>query len=301
LTALWRLARPRGGAVLLLVPLLGYGIALWDHALDPVHPLELLAVLTGWFVASAGTMWLNASLDGDENEALFARPTQRPRGLAWYGYGALGAGVILVLLANRVSGAFAAACAVLSVLYSHPRTMWKARPVLGPLVNGLGYGVLTSLGGWAIVGVPLSVRVAAAFASVTVFIVGTTFAAQAFQRDDDARRGYRTLVVTHGPAACLRAARACAWASIAIVAVGCAAGFYPRICLLGLPTFGLVDRWVRAWQSRGDGGTPSHAAGFVARMLATGVVLLGLAYVDFLRDRAAGGPIAGLATARGKP
>jgi len=287
--------------VLLLVPLLGYGIALWDHALDPVHLLALVLVLSGWFVASAGTMWLNASLDGDEKEALYARPTERPRGLPFFGYAAITAGVALAFAGNRLSGACASGCAVLSLLYSHPATMWKARPVLGPLVNAAGYGVLTSLAGWAIVGVPMSFRVAAAFASVTMFVVGATFAAQAFQREDDARRGYRTLVVTHGPAACLRAARGCAWASVGIVLVLSALGFYPRICLLGMPAFAQVDAWIRRWQREPGAGTSSHAAGLVARMLGLGVVLLALAYVDYALDRAAGRPAAGLATARGRP
>jgi drug/metabolite transporter (DMT)-like permease len=36
-----------------------------------------------------------------------------------------------------------AGCVALAELYSHPKTAWKAHPWLGPLVNVIGYGLLT--------------------------------------------------------------------------------------------------------------------------------------------------------------
>ncbi len=280
--ALLRLARPKGSAALLAVVLLGYGFAHWDVGLPLTRPGALGAVLVAWLLLGSGTLWLNASLDGDEGGALFAERATRPLHLTAWAYAALVVAVALASVASRGAGLACTACAALSVAYSHPRTMWKAHPVLGPAVNGLGYGLLSALGGWAVPGVAMSVRTAAAFVLLSVFVVGMTFGAQAFQREDDARRGYRTLVVTHGPAACLRALRVCTLVSVAGVGVLAAAGVYPRLCLLGLPAFFFADRWMRRWQAAPCGGGPGYAAGLVIRMLAACGVLVGLAYAATL-------------------
>jgi 4-hydroxybenzoate polyprenyltransferase len=261
----------------------------------------MLLVLVAWVSLSAGTMWLNAALDGDEGGALFAERVARPDHLRLHGAAALALAVVLAWLGDRGAGAACAACAGLAVLYSHPRTAWKGHPVLGPAVNAIGYGALSSLAGWSVADVTMDLRTAAAFLFLTVFIVGATFAAQAFQGDDDARRGYRTLVVTHGPAACLRVAHACLAASLAGVSLLAIAGYYPRLCLLGLPAFVPAHRWVRRWQRRPDGGEPADAAGLVLRVLLGACVLISLAFVDYLGDALEGRPAAGRATARGRP
>jgi 4-hydroxybenzoate polyprenyltransferase len=299
--ALWDLARPKGGAALMLVPLVGYGFAHWDYALDLVRPGAMLLVLASWFVASAGTMWLNAALDGDEDGALFAVGTHRPEGLARFGYAALAVGVALSAATGTHALVPCALCAVLAILYSHPRTTWKAHPILGPAVNAAGYGVLSPLAGWLVVGKPLTFRAVVVHLVIGVWILGATFAAQAFQQKDDARRGYRTLVVTHGPAACLRATRASFYFSVGALAVLAAAGYLPRLLLAGLPIFALADRWLAAWRRQPGGGDPSWAAGFLIRVLVGGCVLVLLSCADFALDAAAERPAAGLATARGRP
>jgi len=282
--ALLRLARPKGTVLLLAVPLTGYGFAHWDHALPPTRPLALALVLVAWLALSAGSLWLNAALDGDEQGALFAARAPRPRGLSAFAYAALAAAVCTSAIADRRSGLACAVAAALAVLYSHPRTMWKASPVLGPLVNVLGYGVLSWLAGWSVVGVRLTASTTAAMALLSVFVLGMSFAAQAYQRDDDARRGYRTLVVTHGPAACLRVASACARISILGVAALAAAGVYPRLCLLGLPVFFWAERAMANWRAAPDGGAPSDAARYALSMLAGGVTLVALAFADAYRS-----------------
>jgi len=280
LAVLVRLARPKGTVLLLGAPLTGYGFAHWDYALPPTRPLALALVLVAWLALSAGSLWLNAALDGDEGGALFADRAPRPRGLTTYAYAALAVAVAFAVAADRAAGLACGAAAALAVLYSHPRTTWKASPVLGPLVNVLGYGVLSWLAGWAVVRVPMSAATAAAMALLSVFVLGMTFAAQAFQRDDDARRGYRTLVVTHGPEACLRAASACARVAVAGVAVLAAAGVYPRLCLLGIPAFLGAERVMARWRAAPDGGAPADAARYALAMLAGGVTLVALAYLD---------------------
>jgi 4-hydroxybenzoate polyprenyltransferase len=299
--ALWTLSRPKGGAALMLVPLVGYGFAHWDYALDTVHAGAMLLVLASWFVASAGTMWLNAALDGDEEGALFAEATRRPAHLARFGYAALAAGVALTALTRTAAVLPCTACAVLSVLYSHPKTMWKAHPIFGPAVNALGYGMLSPLAGWLVAGRPLTFRAGVVFLVIGVWLLGATFAAQAFQQADDARRGYRTLVVTHGPAACLRATRASFFFCVGALTALAAFGFLPRMLLLGLPVFVLAERWLAAWQRQPGGGDPKWAAGFLIRVLVGGGVLVVLSCADFVVDSMGDGPVAGLATARGRP
>jgi 4-hydroxybenzoate polyprenyltransferase len=297
---LWRLSRPRFAFWLLWIPLIGYGFALWDRALDWVRPDALLLVLGGWLLLNAGTMWLNAALDRDEAGALFSQAAPLPPHLVWFGYAALALGIVVASAAHLGSGACAGACALLAVLYSHPVTAYKGRPVLGPAVNALGYGVLSALAGWVLVGVSINLRTAVTFALMTLWLLGVTFAAQAFQREDDARRGYRTFVVTHGPAASLRVARACTSGAVWITLALAALGWFPRISLLATPLFILADRWMLRWQQQPGGGDARWAAGLVQRMLLGGLAMFLLIYADYLYARRTGGPVAGDGTALGR-
>jgi 1,4-dihydroxy-2-naphthoate octaprenyltransferase len=280
---------------------MGYGMALWGYAMMPWRPGALLGVLAAWALLSAGTLWLNAALDGEEGGAVFALRAERPAGLQRWGTAALAAAVLVASWSDRRAGVACGICAALAVLYSHPRTAWKGHPVLGPLVNVVGYGVLSPLAGWFVAEVPMDPRTAAAFASLALSVLGSTFAAQAFQREDDARRRYRTLVVTHGPAACLRAAHGLMRASVALVAALMVAGYYPRLCLLGLPAFWLADRWMVRWRGKPGGGAPSDAVGLLVRMLLGAVILIVLAYTDLVHALLTGDdPPGGAGTAAGR-
>jgi 4-hydroxybenzoate polyprenyltransferase len=201
--ALWRLSRPRFALWVLWIPCIGYGFAHWDRALDWTRPAAFLVVLLAWSLLNAGALWLNAALDRDDAGALYARATPLPEHLRSYAYASLALATALAGLASVATGLCAAACALLAVLYSHPLTAWKGHAVLGPAVNALGYGILSGLAGWVLVGVSMNWRTAVTFALMTLWLVGATFAAQAFQQRDDAHHGYRTLVVTHGPRVCL--------------------------------------------------------------------------------------------------
>jgi len=301
--SLVRLARPKGGAALLVYPLVGYGFALWDLGLDAVGEREISLVLAAWFIASAGTMWLNASLDGDEGAALFADdgPAPRPRHLARWGYAAIVCGVALSFRANPVIFGLCVACAALSVLYSHPRTRWKAHPVLGPAVNALGYGLLSPLAGYAAASSAPSARAVVVVVCMALWTVGATFAAQAFQRADDARRGYRTLVVTHGPRACLAVCRVTTAVPVLVLAAMAIAGYLPRVLLVGCPFFLGIDRHLQRWMHEPNGGSARWALGYMTRMLAGGLLFVTLATADFLYDYVADRPAGGAATARGAP
>ena len=293
---LWQLTRPRFAFWLLWIPLIGYGFAHWDRALDWTNPRGFVMLLPAWLLLNAGTMWLNAALDAHETGALFAAPTRIPACARKCGYGALIAGVLVGFASGLWVGMCAAGCALLAVLYSHPATAWKGHPVKGPVVNALGYGVLSAGAGWSLVGVAMNLRTATTFALLTLWLLGATFCAQAFQREDDRRRGYRTLVVTHGSRAALSAGRWCANAAVGAVLVLTTIGWFPRLCLLATPIFWLADRWMRRWQRQPEGGGPRWAGGYIQRMLAGGLVYFALAYVDYLSDWHEGGPVAGAAT-----
>jgi 4-hydroxybenzoate polyprenyltransferase len=277
------LARPKGTLLLLVVPLTGWGFAHWDGRMELTRPIAMAFVLAAWILLSSGSLWLNAALDGDEGAALFAEHAPRPKHVALYGYVALVFAVALASCAGFLPGASCAFCAVLAVLYSHPAVMWKAHPVMGPLVNGAGYGLASFFAGYSVASSRMTSGSALAMSLLGLFASGMAFAAQAYQREDDARRGYRTLVVTAGPAACLRVAVWCARGAVAGVAIGALFGVYPRLVLAGLPAFALAEITMARWRRAPEGGSARFAASWAARMVAGGAVLVALATVAALR------------------
>jgi 4-hydroxybenzoate polyprenyltransferase len=277
------LARPKGTLLLLAVPLTGYGFAHWDERLELTRPVAMAFVLAAWAFLSAGSLWLNAALDGDEGGALFSANARRPKHLVAYGWIALALAVALASCAGTLPGFACALCAVLAVLYSHPRTKWKAHPVMGPLVNGAGYGLASFFAGHAVATRTMTRGSVLAMILLALFVVGMAFAAQAYQQGDDARRGYRTLVVTAGPAACLRVATWTSRAALAGVAAGAVFGVYPRLVLVGFPAFVLAELTMARWRRAPGGGSARFAAQFATRMLAGGAVLVALATFAALR------------------
>jgi hypothetical protein len=299
--ALVALARPRLLPYVLLLVLAGYAWAHWDRALVVRAPLGLLAVLVAWTLLHAGTLWLNALLDRDEGPVLMGATVRPPSGTAVAAYVALALAVVVASLASAGAGLACAACAVLAVAYSHPATAWKGHPLGGPLVNVVGYGLLSPLAGFAVVGVPADVRTLLVWPLGALGILGTYLAAQAFQQDEDRARGYRTLVATSGPAVVLGAARV----AIGLAAAGgmalSAAGWLPRACVLGAVGWIAVDRYLAAWAREPGGGSEARARGFAARMLGAGVLGIVLAFASYAVDSFAGRPVAGLGTVRGHP
>jgi 4-hydroxybenzoate polyprenyltransferase len=286
--------------VLMLV-LAGYGWAHWDRAMAAIHPQGLAAVLLGWTLLHAGTLHLNAVLDRDEGEVLMGRSVPPPPGTAALGYLELLGCVALSALAGPFTAFAAAGCAVLAVLYSHPATMWKGHPLGGPFVNLVGYGLLSPAAGFAVTGLPLDPRTLAVWPLVGLGILGTYFVAQAFQRDEDAARGYRTLVVTHGPRVVLQAARVCMALAVGGGLTLAAIGWLPRGCLVVAPAAWAVDRWLVRWQEQPDGGDASWALGFTHRLLLASLLGLIAATVHYVHDSLRNEPVAGLGTAAGHP
>ena len=80
-----------------------------------------------------------------------------------------------------------------------------------------------------------------------------------------------------------------------------AAGWLPRLCLLGAPGWWFVDRWLVTWAGQPGGGSEAWARGLARRLLFTGLVGLGLAFAEYAIESVRGEPVAGLGTAAGHP
>ena len=191
-------------------------IFLWGAYLAP-HPAEPWRLLLGWLVLHVflygGTTALNSYYDRDEGPIGGMRyPEPLAPGLLPWSIGVQLAGLPLALL---VGPAFALTYLLLGLLaaaYSHPATRWKADPVASLAVVALGQGGVGSLAGWwAAAGpsvAPLEALASpgpwwAALVAGTV-LLGQYVASQAYQVEEDRRRGDRTLPVLLGPARALR-------------------------------------------------------------------------------------------------
>lgn len=301
LVALWHLARPRMVPFVLLLPAFGWAWAHWDRALPLQNGSAILWVLSAWVALNTGTLWLNAALDRDEGDVLMGRAVVPPAGIVPAGYAALALCPPLAAMGSVQAGLAGLGCVLLSVAYSHPALAWKGHPWLGPFVNVVGYGVLSPWAGWSVVGVPTNPRTLAAQVLFAVGILSPYLAAQAFQRDEDAARGYRTFVVAYGPRATLNAARA----AMACVLLGgvvlSAVGWFPRVCLVALPLWVWIDRLMARWAALPDGGDGGWALRFAVRALVATVVIVVASFGEYVRASLAHEPVAGLGTVRGLP
>jgi 4-hydroxybenzoate polyprenyltransferase len=300
---LWILARVPLLPFVLFLPILGFGWAHWDRAL-PLRAGEseaLLLVLAAWTALQIGTMWLNAHLDRDDGPVLLGRAVPVPRAALPAGYLALVVAVVLGLLVSPMVGVIVTVSAILAVLYSHPRFRWKGHPFAGPAVNCVGYGLLSPLAGWVVVRVSANPRTLMVWLLSGVGVLGCYFAAQAFQREEDSRRGYRTLVVLAGPKAVLTLTRCLFGAGFLIGLAAALLGWFPRLCLLAAPFGWWIDRRLARWSRLPEGGNERMARGLVLLLCAGALFTIGLAYADYAIDYFNDRPVCGLATAGGRP
>lgn len=171
-------------------------------------PGVLLRAWLAWVVGlNGGTLAYNSAWDRDETPvAYLADPPQPPRGTAAASLALMLAAVPVGWSVAPLFGTAVAACAALSVAYSHPRWRWKGVPGLDLAVNVAGYGFGTTVAG-------LAAGAAAAGAPTTPDAGGWWLAAgfgllfgsfypmtQIYQRDEDRARGDRTLALRLGTA-----------------------------------------------------------------------------------------------------
>ncbi|MCB9696401.1 MAG: UbiA prenyltransferase family protein [Alphaproteobacteria bacterium] len=264
--------------------------------LDAENPSDIGWLLLGWFLLSAGTLWLNATLDRDDGEVLMGPRTPVPRGLTGWAAAALGASVLVTVPTGWVPTLLVALCVALAVAYSAPATAWKAHPVLGPVVNVLGYGVLSPLAGWWVADVPPTRRAVATAVLLACWVAATYYGAQGFQAEEDRHRGYRTLVAVHGERVTIGVARALYATSMAGLLGLAALGWYPRALWLGLPLVVALDRHLAGWAAHPERGAAA-ARGMLRRATLLALTLIALAVAQHLWDIFHGAPPAGLGTA----
>lgn len=296
----WRaLARPRLWPFVLMLPAVGYGFAHWDRALPARNLPSFVGVLVAWSLLHAGTLWLNACFDRDEGEVLLGEAVAPPAGTAALAYVAL---ALACVLGGWVGvGGLTLAAASLAVLYSHPTLAWKAHPVGGPLVNGLGYGLLSPAAGWSVVGVDMNARTGWVGLAVGAGVLGAYYVAQAFQEREDRARRYRTLVALAGPRTVLAVAGACFSVSYLVLAGLCLVGWMPRVCALGLLSWPWVLSWLWRWAEQPGGGDVGWAVELARRLGWSTACVVMLAAAEYVRESVAEEPVAGLGTLAGHP
>lgn len=284
LRALVTLSRPAGMLLVAILPIIGFAFAYWDHGCveQGTRAIQRIGLLIAiWAVPHAGTMWLNAALDRDETPTLFGKASAVPRHIEVYAYVTLAFSMALAAWIEWRMMLAVLGCAILSVLYSHPRTAWKGHAILGPATNILGYGVLSPLGGFFLSGYPATLRGLSVLVTAVPWIATAYFAAQAFQEEEDRARGYRTLVATHGAKATLKVTRGFFWAALSLTTVLSSIGFFPRLVLVSLPLFYWVDRVLSAWMEVPGGGDASWAKRYFVRLTATGLFIVLLVSIDY--------------------
>ena len=108
-------------------------------------------------------------------------------------------GIILSLLINFMFFIVCIAFVFLSVLHSHPKFRFKTKYGLDMVINGVGYGSLSILGGWLCTTIEINFKII--FLSIIYFFLVATGLplTQIFQYDDDKKKDGKTFVVIFGP------------------------------------------------------------------------------------------------------
>ncbi|MFP4379621.1 MAG: UbiA family prenyltransferase [Candidatus Sumerlaeia bacterium] len=159
----------------------------------------LMAAVIWALFLNGGTLALNSAVDQDEGDIGYLNnPPPIPPGLFLFGF----IFMLIGLAASWFMGvAFAIVytiCFVMSLLYSVPPIRLKARGGWDVIINMIGYGALTCLGGWLAVR-PLPVGsdwlIFTGFAFLFAAVYPMT---QFYQMEEDARSGARTLALTLG-------------------------------------------------------------------------------------------------------
>ena len=296
--AVWiTLARPRMLPLLWMAVFFGFMLGHWEAGAHFRGGTAFGVVMLAWSFLHLGTMWLNAARDRDEGPVMFGETAKVPSNAPRMGSVALALCALLACSQGPIIGGCGLGAVLLSILYSHPDIALKAHPLGGPAINILGYGLLTPVAGLAAARGGVGARTLGVLAITMMAMGSLSFAAQAFQQQEDTARGDRTLVATHGPWATITAARIFIGVANAMALLGSLLGWFPFACLVALPLAVHVDRYMARWAQIPGGGTPAHASGLIKRLLILLGVTVVAAIVEHIWDLLHGELPAGLNTA----
>jgi 4-hydroxybenzoate polyprenyltransferase len=190
-------------------------IFLWGYALSgaPVRWDMLPSFIAFHLLLYPGITLYNSYYDRDEGPVggLEHPPDWHPS-LLPLGWALQAAGFVLACLQSPAFLSLYVSFMVLSILYSHPSTRWKATPALSALVVCGGQGGLGFLAGWAAGTGELRSALGAVCLLSAAAAAMTTFAmyplTQLYQMEEDARRGDRTLCLVLGASRALKLSEA---------------------------------------------------------------------------------------------
>jgi 1,4-dihydroxy-2-naphthoate octaprenyltransferase len=149
---------------------------------------------------------------------------------------------------------------LLSVLYSHPRHRWKAKPIGSLFIVAFGQGAVGYLGGWLCGAQPprslVSLNPMLGLCVATLSAVGLYPLTQIYQIDEDRARGDQTFAVAFGADASFKFALACILvAGLAITTLVFRLFGVGDVVLLGAVYAGLfavVELWRRRFRNDVD-------------------------------------------------
>jgi 4-hydroxybenzoate polyprenyltransferase len=239
----------------------------WTHLRIPFQMTLAPIFLWGWFVSGTPPAWrlvpaflafhlflytgltaYNSYFDRDEGPiGGLERPPTVHESLLPLSIAMQELGLLLAIPAGPVFCSIYLVFVCLGVLYSHPRTRWKANLWLSTLVVCGGQGALGFLAGWAAargdIAAAISLRGALGAASAALTTFGMYPLTQVYQVEEDARRGDRTICVALGPDGGLRISQL-VFLAAAAVSVALAANFYRAAdaAILGFAYVALIWR-----------------------------------------------------------
>ncbi len=219
----------------------------------------------GWLVYVAllngGTLAINSAFDKDEGDIGYLKqPPKPPEHLLAFSIVLLVASTLLGFLLPLPFALINLACVVMSVLYSVPPVRLKARAGWDLLINCVGFGMLTPLGGWALTGRPFSRAILLASLGFAFLFASLYPMTQIYQVAEDTQRGDRTLVIRVGVGRSLALALvATLLAHACFIASVLAEGRLPLFLGLSLVAWvGVLLPWMRRWRTWTD---HQHEAG----------------------------------------
>lgn len=231
-------------------------IFLWGYLLGTgkLNSQLLIAYLSFHLFGYAGGTALNSYYDRDEGPigGLYSPPPV-PTHLLLFSLLWQAIGLALTIIVGVQFALIYVLMFFLSIAYSHPRTRWKAKPLLALGTVALGQGVLAFLGGWTAARGNLASGIDSisvlGIAAATLLTVGLYPLTQCYQFEEDERRGDLTFARFLGTGGSFR------WATICVTLGGLGLGwilaerFSTIEAFVVLVFVALLIAFIRLWAS----------------------------------------------------